>query len=54
MIIDEQFIIRVPYKMNSPKSGKLPLLVDVISRVKSLEELTADEEFVYLMYIENF
>jgi hypothetical protein len=32
----------------------LPLLADVIFKVKQLQELTPEEELVYLMNIEKF
>lgn len=35
------------------KKKNLPLLSEVISKVKNLEELTDEEELIYLMYIEE-
>jgi len=36
----------------NPKKD-LPVLADVIAKVKQRKELTAEEELVYLMYIEG-
>ncbi len=39
--------------LNVTKAILLPSIVDVIVKIKQMEELKADEELVYLMYIEK-
>ncbi len=34
-------------------NGSLPQLADVIMKVRQLQELTPEEEFVYLVFIEE-